>query len=269
VIVLPFGSDAVVDFESMGAQAPGQAKAENVFDLAASAEISHSGPVELFSRDRHNPDAIVQTNSLVAATHIREALDRDPSRPTDETLFGPFPLPRLLTEEELQPIADFAFTRKISIEARMVIAANQSQSNASDLPNQQADEDNTYLEGAALNVALEMILPSEHVLAGDIFWFAEHFGVNGPMLLVDAVQQNEEDNSKASLLVPDADLGDYIVHAFYYSTEGVQVFSEPFLAAVVVSEEVDIIGIEFIPPDVEALPGDWVRPFVQVSFTDG
>lgn len=268
-VVLPFGSDAVVDFQSMGGQAPGDAKANNVFDLATSAEISHSGPVALFSRDRKNPDATGQTNSLVAATHIREALDNDPGRPAGERVFGPFPLPRLLTGPELQPIADFAFSREVSLEALVNLAEGQPQNSESGMPAMQAEEDNTFPVGSSLNVALEIAVPEAHPLSGAVSWLVEYFGPNGPEFLYDQVTVNETDSRRASFQMSGASLGDYYIHAFYYSTDGVQVFSKPFLAASVAPDPSEIQAFEFVLPSMEVVSGEWIQPWLQVLYQNG
>lgn len=268
-IVLPFGSDAVVDFESMGGQAPGQAKAENVFDLATTAEISHSGPVALFSRDRKNPDATGQTNSLIAATHIHEALDNDPNRPTFETKFGPFPLPRLLTAEEMQPIADFAFSREVSVSALVSLSNEQSQSSESPLSTMQVDEDGFYAVGETLDIPLRFTPPAEHTLSGEVTWIAEHYGSEGRVFLYDAILFDENDTTVARFNISDATVGDYVVYAFYYSTEGVQVFSDPFPVASVLPEGRDIVGLEFALPVFEAISSEWIQPFLKAKLSDG
>lgn len=267
-IVLPFGSDAVVDFESMGAHSPGQAASTNVYSLPANLEISHSGPIPLFSRSPLSP-ATGETASPEAAAHIRQALDQDTSRPPEEIVFGPFILPRQLTAAELQPIADFALTREISEEGQVVPAAGQTESQATATPSMHADNQLFATAGDSLDIALKLNLAPEHALQGEVLWLIERFGINGPEQLTNSIVVNAEDSTEASLIVPNAVSGEYIVHASYYSTEDVLVFAEPFVAANIQASDAEIVGLQLRVSEEETLPGSIIRPILTITYSDG
>ena len=106
-LVIPRGSDGVVDFDSMAATSPeaGQGDPTNMFRMPASQQICHAfiprvpetTGSELVFADMFGGD-FGQTESTTAAHHAIDALDQSSEISPAFRVFGPFRLPTLLPQ---------------------------------------------------------------------------------------------------------------------------------------------------------------------------
>jgi len=259
-IVLPFGSDGVVDFESMGAQSPSpnpEATAPpNVFTLPDNDVISHSGPFPLFSRNFRQPDAKGQTDSASVAQHVFHALEQSDSQPASDIVFDKFHLPALLGEGVLGPIKEHA--RKMHVSARDILKIAQGTSSQS-----------KHTTSSGLDIPIEIVLPSEHTLAGEVLWFVTHYGQNGETDLQDALTVSSEDSTLARLTITTPEPGEYTVKAFYITSDGEHVFTLPILVHTEHPQESSPTELAIHIPDHELAIGEATYPKVVITYDDG
>ncbi len=240
--VIPMGSDGVVDFDSMGALAPGQTSGNNVFTYDPGIHISHAPPPDLW-------DAVAaEGDSIGIATHVVGALDQDPSMPSGDRVFGRFVVP---------PLLDTNIMAEIDGWAALVVPASNGVGPFVDrirggVP---ADEgDATYRYRLAE-------VPG-YPVAGSIHWSAVVFGDAGVTSDGLIVTVPAGPPGHVMLTVASGVVGDVVLYVGYQAVTGEWVLTVPVLVASQGIVPSDVVGLA-VAPDAVSLP---VRATVPVQF---
>jgi pimeloyl-ACP methyl ester carboxylesterase len=230
-VVLPRGSDGVVDFES---QTAGQAEGSMVSTVPI--DVSHSGPEILFGVSTH----YTETQYPEVAAEAINYLDQPLIGPL--MTFGSFRLPTLLGDSDRNAI-DNVVPATLRRNILAVIGGAEFTGNQPD----------TTLPSTSLSLGL--IPDSLEPLQGPAHWSAEVFGPEGVSTDGLTLQVDPTDSTKATLYVGDGVEGDVVVYGNYFSTNGRLVFGTPMVAA---SRPVgaNLIGISVEPSSATVSVGD-------------
>jgi hypothetical protein len=225
-LLLPRGSDGVVDFDSQGAGV-GTAGTIIANTPAAPADISHAdstygpfGIVELFGVRPGNS----QTSDVRVGLAVHGLLD------APDSSFGPFVLPTLLFPDE-QALVD-------SLVPQILPGLLTSQ-----LPG---------LLDVSSNFTFQAQLPPGVATEGSFGWFAEVCGTNGFSTNGVTLQQNTNDASQITISVDEGVRGTLVLYSFYDATNGTLVVGNPL---VVVNRPLAAVPASiFIDPAPVSLP---------------
>lgn len=255
-MVLPRGSDGIVDFDSMGGLGEGQPVPPNVFTLAPRHIVSHSGPEALFSEVPSGPPAAGQTTSVEVAQHVIGALDQ-----TNGAVFDSFTVPQLLNDTVRQRMQQFAEARRSNIDrttAAIVAGATLMQLTRS----------YEAVEGTARTI-YEFGLDVDNQLPGTpVHWLLETFGSPAENAPAVTLKRLDTDPNAVEVSVPDSFAGDVILKAFYNDTGGDQI---PVRSFPVVTNEPEAVLQEIaIMPGGGDLPvGATFTPRLLAYYDDG
>lgn len=211
-VVVPRGSDGVVDFDSMAAS-PDASASDNVFTLRG-YNVAHA-MASLFGGNHGG-----QVDAVAVANHVTAALDQV-GIPNRDRVFGSFRPPRPLP---------FSIRDAVDRAARV----QNSLLNIDDLAALEpvdANGQNGHVSAAGdgpstfgLKLTPSAIRP---VGSGGVFWFAEVFGTNGVSLDGLTLTPNPTNPTQATLEISEGVLGDVVAYAFYPSASGSPVYSTP------------------------------------------
>lgn len=248
-IVIPLGSDGVVDFNS---QVGGKTINTTVF----SPFISHASTkgvqtlvdgtaVDAFFGTRLGES---QTQSVKVATVTSDLLDGP------KINFGPFKLPTELPTNLRKDIRDFA----AKISGGGEIEADNETVNRSAV-----HAFTGSLPGSEQQIRLRA---SDTIVEGSLRFYSTIVGDSvGDGQLV-RITPDPQDPLNATLWVDDAVMGDVVIFATYRTPGGQVRMSEPF---VIYDDEGQINGIEMSPGDAVLSHGDYFEPTIFRIFADG
>jgi hypothetical protein len=237
-IVLPRGSDGVVDFDSE--EAGIQSAAANISDLAG-FDISHADAFPIFGV---LPDQS-ETTFAPVATEVIRLLNGSP------TLFDKFSLPPTLPPslrnaiDSIVPAVEFF---------NLVSASPSVQPHCVNCPT---------------SYYFQLNPPASRPVQGQIAWFAEVFTTNG--VTSDGVTLTADTNNPNAIIVT-VDygvIGDVVLHAVYSSTNGNLIVAQPMM---VVSRPVGTLmnGIHLNPALASSLSlGDSLTTIIWGDYTNG
>jgi hypothetical protein len=203
--VIPRGSDGVVDYDSMGAHAPGVSPTPNVYDMPPSLAISHSGPIELFGGDAG------ETDSADVALHVRRVLDQDPNLPPSARQFGSFPVPALLSDAIREAIDSTA--RRVGLLTNRIDAIREGGA--------QLAFDTT------VRLRLRLATPPGVTLSGTPNWYAEVFGSEGITSRGLALLPVGPTSSEALLTISEGVFGDVVVYVSFTTSDNKLLLGSP------------------------------------------
>ena len=242
-IVLPGGSDGVVDLESMFS-----AVAEHIEVTFPEPAIAHGPPSDLFGR------APSQTTSEEVGNAIRIALE---SRET-AGLFSPYIHPKPKREFDLRNIREAA----LDVPARNVVDVQPAHRRAGREPRDNHDDFSQRFD-------FELNPPPSHPIAGEVFWFVELHGVGGVSL--DGVSVTADPGNPASVTVQIDPLaiGDVVLFASYETTGNKIAFARPIPVASQAPLGAALERIELLPDGITLPLGETIRPDIVAVYDDG
>ena len=203
-VVLPRGSDGIVDYDSMAANGYPAALAPNVYDIPPQTSVSHcSMPNWVFG----TVDA--EVDSGVVARHVINALDQN-GEAGENIRFAPFSMAPLLNNSVKYAIDRFAsnllYVPPMTITDHIVRDTHHSGPVAGD--NGPVPQILTY----SLN------FPADHLPQGNVIWLALVYGPNG--MNTDGISW-EVDGTNSSLITLTVDpglVGDVVLSGLYQDT---------------------------------------------------
>lgn len=238
-VVLPKGSDGVVDFDSQTA-----AQVSPIVETAAGS-ISHAPPESQFGVDA----GATETKSATVAVAAVAALDGNGSN------FGPFKLPALLSD-----------ARKAAIDA--VVPGWSSFNFLSFFKNLTRDGTSALGPAGISSFTLTLTPEVTEPLQDSVTWDAVAYGPEGVSKEGLTIQPGVGDSLTATLVVDDTVQGDVVAYASYPSTTGKIIFGQPI---VVLSRPVGntLTGIEIVPNGATVTVGDEFAPAIWGNYSDG
>jgi hypothetical protein len=246
--VLPRGSDGVVDFDSMGAHAPGQSVGANVFTLSPTLLVSHSGPLWAFGSDSG------QTASPDVGAHVIAALDQDPNTPPSARVFSSFVVPQLLDDSIRQQIDQWA---NASVFELLDSAINPPPA----LPGLRSI--------VTTNLEFVLTTPVNRPVVGLVSWAVESFTTNGINSGDIAFTVDPADSRRVTVHVPSNLIGDVVLYAHYLSTNGTVVLVAPREIYSAEPEGVSLVGIAVEPDGISLPVGAEVPIQLATRYSDG
>ena len=242
--VIPRGSDGVVDFDSMGANVPPASVADNVFTVPPVNLISHAGPVGLFGA------LAPETESIVIAQHVIDALDQSPAEPVSDEFFGSFPLPPLLNASERDLIDNYAknCSLQIAYNTLSILA---------------------HANFAGANYQYQITFPTNLPPVSPVAWSVQVYGPAG--ITTDGVELSPggTNNNLVTITVDDALIGDVVLSATYVSTNNVVVTTSPVIVFSRQPAGATLVGIQVAPANITLPPGATFMPQVVAKYSDG
>jgi pimeloyl-ACP methyl ester carboxylesterase len=236
-LLLPNGSDGVVDFASQGggANTPGTR-------IDSSISISHAditkfgGAIQIFGV----PPGHSQTTDSRVAQVVTNLLDGN------DSAFGSFQLSTLLSPAQ-KTLADSIVPQLIMWDIIVALAS----------PN---------IPTTGYSYALQ--LPVDVPAGGTAEWFVQVFGTNGISTDGVSLQVNTNDPNQVTVSVTNGVQGQVVLYATYAATNGILVFATP---VVVVSNPVGttLNGIELNPQSAALSPGDTLNTSIWGNYTSG
>ncbi|MEN9674441.1 MAG: hypothetical protein RIS76_337, partial [Verrucomicrobiota bacterium] len=245
-LVIPRGSDGVVDFDSMGAHGPHQQAGANVWTHPTDISISHSPPLFLWN------STVGETASVSIARHVVAALDQDPSIPAADRVFGRFVPPDLLTRDILEGIHGFA-ALAIPVGAGPTPLGGALRSAG----------------GGAGTYRFQLPNVPEYPVAGEILWSAVAYGPEGFTREGLEVTEFVGNPTRATVTVDPELEGDVVLYASYLSTTGARVYLLPVRVTTQGLSENNIVGLEVFPRDLNVPVGAELPVEIQVRTADG
>jgi PKD repeat protein len=217
-VVIPRGSDGVVDFDSMAAAAPFADVGENVFTLPASLNVAHAVPSLFGGTDGGQVDAVAVAN------HVIGALDQV-GIPERDRVFDSFRPPRPLPFS----IRD-AVDRAARVQSSLLNLDDLAKLEPPDAngPNRRVRPAGNGPSTFALRLTPSATRP---VGSQGVFWFAELFGTNGVSTEGLTLEPDSANPTQATLHVADGVLGDVVAYAFYPTASAGNVYSKPLRVA--------------------------------------
>ncbi len=251
-IVLPRGSDGVVDWDSMGAHGESEVPSPNVSALASNLEISHSPPEAIFARDPNNVDVLGQTNAGAVAAHVRRVLTQEQT----DAVFGPFPVPGRLSDATINAInaaADGAEVVDAGAVASIEVAPIQ---NVQRLQSPRvASVKAEPVPGRSIN--------------GKMRWFVELFGPGGVTLDYVDVIPDSLDSTQATVFAADEAVGDVVVYASYKDSNDVTIRLKPLTALSLPPVGSSLSSIAITPSTVTLTANGGIQPILTVTYDSG
>jgi pimeloyl-ACP methyl ester carboxylesterase len=248
--VIPRGSDGVVDYDSMLANAYPTNLAPNVYDMPPTLDISHAEPLWLFGA------TVNETASPDIAQHVLDALDQNGQEPAVNTLFDSFPLP---------PRLDPAIKTNIDLYARTGSGAPPPQGGILPTPKERP----TPKDGSSNSYSFYLNFPSNQPPAQDINWFALVFTTNGMTDYGVSCQAQGTNEDQVTVTVPDGLVGDVVLYASYLDQSNQFV---PFQGQLVYSQGpsgATMTGIGLLPYNPVLPVGADVPILVAALYSDG
>ncbi|MGE3467228.1 MAG: carboxypeptidase regulatory-like domain-containing protein, partial [Pyrinomonadaceae bacterium] len=254
-LVIPHGSDGVVDFDSMGATTPqvGQVFPDNVFRFNLFKPISHAY-VGLPTGEDLFAGISGQVLYYEVAEHVIGALDQDPSLAPEDRIFGPFRLPLRVPQSVVDDI-DQAAANIVPDRPNSIMPADARPSNKSRVGS---------------TVEYRFVLPEGQELLGPVFWTLERYGADGATLDNGSLTPSQLDPSMVSVNVDESIPGDRVLYGTATTTSGITVIGTP---AVVASVEPDpgrfaLSSIKVSPGGGSFPVGAAVEPLLSAIYTD-
>lgn len=233
-ILLPRGTDGIVDFDSMGAGI--RTLNTGIVSDILGHNITHADVAPLLRPFGVSAGQSETTHQEVALEVVR-LLDGPKDR------FGAFPLPPRLSD-----------ALKVSIDSIVPRGLEFLDVIESVLSKQ--------------NLSFTLSAPPSRAIVGDISWHAEVFTTNG--VSTDGILLTDDLSAPNTIIVSvdDGVVGDVVLYAIYPSTGETLVVAEP---RVVLSRPIgeNLGAIELTPPKVTASVGDEVSTAIWGNFTDG
>jgi sulfatase modifying factor 1 len=215
-ILLPEGSDGVVDYES---QLGGAGTPSASIDIGR-VDIAHADDPDLFA----TAPGMSQTKAPDVASVVIARLDGAASA------FGPFNLPSQLSAAQRKTIDSLAVT---VTHADIVSAA----------PGPLSGKTFYY----------NITPPTGFPISGTINWFAQVYGTNG--LSTNGLDLQVSDNdTNASITVDDSVIGEVVIYAAYFATNGTYIVGNP--VPVVSHLPSALLNIDLQPSTIALSPGD-------------
>lgn len=244
-VVLPKGSDGVVDFDSQGAT-PASASNTTTF---ASGFVAHSSALAgLLTLSRAG-----QTTDDEVAQEVIDSLDgAGTSKP-----FLPFSVPSPLNPETDGKSIDEAagaFTAQVN---DLIGSFTGPAARASVATNALASSYRYHMKAA----------PGRPI-QGEVTWSAELFGINGVSALGISLTVDPNDSTKVTVDVAAGVQGDVVLYASYLAGDGTMVFGAPVKVASF-PPSAPLSGIELRPASVTLSVGTTFSPEVWGIYTDG
>jgi hypothetical protein len=241
--VIPRGSDGIVDYDSMGADVPPVPEAANVFTITTDNVIAHAPPVSLFGADDN------QTASTVVAQHVIGALDRVLVNPND-MVFGPFPLPPLLSTNVEAVIDSYAATGQfVTLKAGPSMLVYPLDDHAS--------------------YQYQIPFPSDLPPVGDVTWFVQVYDSAGITDDGVALTPWGTNSSHVTATVDNALVGDVVLSAVYRSGSNTVVLVPPTLVVSMQPAGVNLTGFQLLPAIIALPKGTAFSPRVLATYSDG
>ncbi|MBN8248939.1 MAG: carbohydrate-binding protein, partial [Verrucomicrobia bacterium] len=217
-VVIPRGSDGVVDFDSMAAASPFPDVGENVFTLPRSLNVAHAVAAAFGGTDGGQVDAVAVAN------HVIGALDQA-GIPARDRFFGAFRPPRPLPYN-IRDQVDHAARVQSSL-LNLDDLAKLEPPDATP-PNRRVRPAGNGPSTFALKLTPSSTRP---VGSQGVLWFAELFGTNGVSLDGLTLVPDPANPTRATLEVAEGVLGDVVAYALYPSDHGGTVYSKPLRVA--------------------------------------
>ncbi len=248
-VVLPRGSDGVVDFDSIASNLPPDPLAPNVFDLQG-RDVSHADGGGLFG-----VVADYETDSVVVAAHAINALDQNP-RPGENMQFGAFQLPALVPDSENALITAAAAKVRIAERNAAQITARNGLAPLS-----------AFATSAAY--AFQIDYQPAHAPQNSVSWLAEVYGPegissDGVILTPHGTNQREVTVTLANNLI-----GDVVLQAVYLDIANSVVMTDPLLVASRLPPGATLTGFELLPGDSTWPVRTRLEPQIFASYSDG
>ena len=243
--VLPRGSDGIVDLDSMGANVPPAAVADNVFTVQAANDISHADPMALFGAQAY--DVI----STVVAQHVVGALDQSPSMNPDDIIFDRFPNPPLLPDSQRALIDGYAASSPIwqSLKASIAPAPHA-------------------LDGSS-PYQFQVLFPTNLPPLSDVSWMVQVYDAAG--ITCDGVELTSggPSNSLVTVTVDGSLVGDVVLSAVYTSTSNTVVVLSPTLVVSLLPASATLTDLQVLPSAIALPIGAVVSPQLVATYSDG
>ncbi|HTB85921.1 MAG TPA: Ig-like domain-containing protein [Candidatus Sulfotelmatobacter sp.] len=237
-VVLPNGSDGVVDFEGQCGGVGTTNRYISSPDIAHADSTSLNGNFELFGVPPQQSD----TTYPLVAQNVIALLDGPAS------FFGPFKIPQLLSSQreseidDVVPVVSAAGVIDAGLASLVVIKAKQKP-----VPKDQT--------GGITNFTYSLQLPENVAGSGHTTWFAQVFGPNG--ISPDGVDLtvNGTNSTEVTVSVTNNIVGTVVLYATYTATNGNIVVASP---VVVLSSPpgTTLSGIQMQPASMIMAVGD-------------
>ncbi len=240
-ILLPAGSDGVVDYQSQGAGA------DSTTGMFVD-DLSHSPPTDVFFGPFLGAGK-TETSDAGAGFEVAAALEGDRA-------FGPFHLPiRLSANDRLAVDTIVPGIAEIDAVGAVFFAPGFPQKTAA----------------AANGVTLfrfRMVPPAAEPIQGDVNWFVESFGPDGVSNSGVSWQADPSDSRNVTVTVAESVVGDVVLYSGYGSSTGKLVLSKPII---VVSRPAGAVlnGIELVPSSATMSIGDKLAPEIWGVYDNG
>ncbi|MBP6004816.1 MAG: carboxypeptidase regulatory-like domain-containing protein [Pyrinomonadaceae bacterium] len=263
-LVLPRGSDGVVDFDSMTATTPeaGQSPPSNSYRMPSNLLVSHAfvdptgmsidlgAGVDLFG------GTAGQVQASEVAQHVIAALDQDPAIPAADRIFGPFRLPAPVPASVVVDIQNAAENVTPGILDAIGLIGSASRSGKTLL--------------GTVTQTYQFNLPMGETLAGPVFWTAERYGVNGVSGQGVSFSTVAGHPGQISLNI-DLDVpGDVAIYGTATAVSGKVFTGSPVLAYSVepLASAYTLSSIDVKPSTGDYTVGSGVEPSLWASYTD-
>jgi len=241
-MVIPRGSDGVVDFDSQTATTPeaGQAPPPNSHRMPPGQAISHAHMlmegIALFGGTEG------QVDSLNVAQHAIGALDQDPLMPAQERVFGPFRLAIPLPQSVASSIQTAADQVDLGLEDAIRFATG-------------------VLPRDVIFPVCQFNLPPGEVLAGPVTWFVERYGENG--LTTEGVSLHPVGHpGRIGVQIDRSVWGDVVLYGAARTLSGRIITGEPFVVESTMPDELTwaLDSMEVEPYGVSYPVGTVIEP---------
>ncbi len=252
-IVVPAGSDGIVDAGAQEATASTQQRPPNVYGVPPANLISHAalGDPDIFGGVEG------QVYSVLVAKHAIAALDQDPTVPATDRVFGAFRLPTLLPNEVRERIDEAARNAELpQVDAvlKLVEFSGAGALAPAANPGRRFTLQLTPTAAAPLGI-------------GGVKWTTEEYGTNLVPSGKVTLTPNVVDPTRATVTVAPDFLGDVVAYAGYFSLSN-SVLATPLK---VTSFEPNSAAVELrVLPQGMLLPAGSTVPIeLLVAYADG
>ncbi len=215
-LVLPRGSDGVVDFDSMTATTPeaGQSPPANSYRMPATLQISHAlvglaAGIDLFG------GTAGQVGSPDVALHAIGALDQSDSISAADRVFGPFRLPAPIPQTVIDDIQIAANAVTPGVDESIELLTG---------PRPEAE-----LGPSTVSRTYSFRLPVGETLAGHVVWYAERFGANGVTTQGVTLAPLAGNPAAVTVNVDESVLGDVVLYGTARTNTGKVIAGSPVL----------------------------------------
>ncbi|MBP9108358.1 MAG: hypothetical protein KBF83_02265 [Pyrinomonadaceae bacterium] len=215
-LVLPRGSDGVVDFDSMTATTPeaGQSPPTNSYRMPAPLQISHAlvglaAGIDLFG------GTAGQVGSPDVALHVIGALDQSDSISAADRVFGPFRLPAPLPQTAIDDIqiAANAVTPGVAESIELLTGPRPA----------------TELGPSTVLRTFTFRLPVGETIASPVVWHVERFGLNGVTEQGATLEPLAGNPAAVTVNVDESVLGDVVLYGTARTNSGKVIIGSPVL----------------------------------------